>query len=531
MLGGLCSNVGADLLDIAIAPQGLDAPVCGVALHDPHDQPGAGLSRGDVVIGIGLECDEDSAVELLHAAGRAEVTAVVCKRRGELSSRLISAAQEVGVALLTTEPDVPWAELYDLLRASLPAEVAVDIPRLPSAVAGSLVALADATAAAAGGPVTIEDMSGRLLAFSQDGQTVDAVRTATILGRRVPDKWMRHQHRTGLHERLKETGDVLIVEVPDAESRRVVAIRAGERVLGSIWLAGAAEALAPDADDTLREAAQIAALHLMRQRTFEGVEKRVRGGMLRMLLRGEGLPEPLLLRLGFQPERERVVVAVQAGDDPASALVDSGRVIGLIVEHLRAYRWHATATTLDGRVYVLVEAHEGGDREALRRTLGDCLTRACRALGIRLRAGVGETVPGGEGLTSGRRGADQCLDLGDAEEAVVPFEDVHGRALLADAQAFLAGQHAKLTPGLQRLIDHDRERGTEYVASLRAYLDEFGDAAAAAARVQVHVNTLRYRLRRIAALSETDLSIADARLSLELQLRALENGRPAEQAA
>lgn len=521
VLGGLCSNLGADLLDVVVAPQGLDAPVAGVVLHDPLDPPGTGLASGDVVIGVGVDCDDDSAVELVDAAGRMGATAVVCKRRGELSDRLITAAQHAGVALLTTDRDVPWAELCDLVRASLPGDVAVVLPHSTRAMADNLMALADATAAVAGGPVTLEDPSGRLLAFSQHERQVDAVRAETILGRHVPDKWMRHLHRTGLLERLRTSDDVLTLEAPDAQPRRVVAIRAGRRLLGSIWLAAPAHTLTPRADDALREAARIAALHLMRTSTFEGVETRVRGGMLRMLLRGEGLAEPLLARLGFAPERDRVVVAVQAADKPATgATGEDGRLASLVVEHLRAYRWHASAAALDGRIYVLLELHDGADREALRRTLRDCLARAGPALRNALRAGIGETVAGTDTLARARRTADQCLDLGHDQGAVVMFETVHARAVLANAQAFLAGQHATVTPGLKRLFDHDRERGTDYVASLRAYLDHFGDAASAAAQVRVHVNTLRYRLRRIAELSETDLTDPDARLSLELQLRA-----------
>jgi hypothetical protein len=522
-LGGLCSTLGAELLDVALAPQGLDVPVAGVALHDTLDPPGTGLASGDIVIGIGVECDDDGAISLLDAAGRIGVSAVVCKRRGDPSGRLINAAQEAGVALLTTDPDVPWAELYDLLRASLAADVTVDVSRSASAMTGGLVALADSTAATAGGPVTIEDMSGRLLAFSQHDLDVDAVRVETILSRRVPEERMRQLRRTGFLDRVRESDEVLELVTPGAEPRRVIAIRCVHGVLGLIWLAGSHETLSPRADATLREAAHIAAVHLMSQRACEGIEKRVRDGMLRMLFRGDGLPDPMLVRLGFAPDRDRVVVAV-AGNELTSALGDHQRLVSMIVEHLRAYRWRASAAALDGRVYVLVEMHEGADREALRRTLADCIMRAGRALGARLRAGIGETVPAGEALASGRRGADQCVDLGCERDDVVPFEDIHGRALLADAQAFLAGQRVAVAPGLRRLLDHDREHGSDYVASLRAYLDEFGDAAAAAARVRVHVNTLRYRLRRIAELSATDLTDADARLSLELQLRALSNG-------
>jgi DNA-binding PucR family transcriptional regulator len=46
--------------------------------------------------------------------------------------------------------------------------------------------------------------------------------------------------------------------------------------------------------------------------------------------------------------------------------------------------------------------------------------------------------------------------------------------------------------------------------------------AEAAARVNVHPNTFRYRLRRITELFDLDLSDPDERLVAELQLRFVE---------
>jgi len=57
------------------------------------------------------------------------------------------------------------------------------------------------------------------------------------------------------------------------------------------------------------------------------------------------------------------------------------------------------------------------------------------------------------------------------------------------------------------------------VATLRAYLDAFGDITEAARRVSVHPNTFRYRIRRLVELFEVDLANPEERLVIELQLR------------
>jgi DNA-binding PucR family transcriptional regulator len=58
--------------------------------------------------------------------------------------------------------------------------------------------------------------------------------------------------------------------------------------------------------------------------------------------------------------------------------------------------------------------------------------------------------------------------------------------------------------------------------TLRAYLDSFGDVAAAAQQLHVHPNTVRYRARRIETLLSTSLADPDVRLLLSLGLRATE---------
>ncbi|MGH3971610.1 MAG: helix-turn-helix domain-containing protein, partial [Mycobacterium sp.] len=54
------------------------------------------------------------------------------------------------------------------------------------------------------------------------------------------------------------------------------------------------------------------------------------------------------------------------------------------------------------------------------------------------------------------------------------------------------------------------------------YLDSFGDVGAAAQRLHVHPNTVRYRTRRIEQLLATSLADPDVRLVLSLSLRATE---------
>jgi DNA-binding PucR family transcriptional regulator len=87
----------------------------------------------------------------------------------------------------------------------------------------------------------------------------------------------------------------------------------------------------------------------------------------------------------------------------------------------------------------------------------------------------------------------------------------------------LAAVHPEITQGkVAALVEQDAAKGTAWVPTLRAYFDAFGDMAEAAALVNVHPNTFRYRLRRITEIFALDLGDPDERLVAELQLRFLD---------
>jgi hypothetical protein len=524
-LAQLCADLGPRLLDAAVAPAGVDVEVADVAFHDALDRGEHGALAGRLLLAVGVAPGDPALEGLVRAAGEARAAAVAVRvaaagaapAGADLPPRVLAAAEEAGVALLTVAPGVAWGDLYELLRASVAAERGHDPRGLGRAGLGDLFALADATASLAGGPVTIEDLQSRVLAFS-GGQSIDQGRMATILDRRVPEHWMRQLRQQGVLDRLLTSEEVLRVSLEGTEPRRAIAIRAGGAMLGSIWLAGADDALGAHADDALQRAAKVAAVHLLRQRTTDDLERRLRGRALAALLRGDGPAEFALRQVGLPAEDGLVVLAI------AVERADVGeRLVDLVTMHLQAYRRHAVATLDDRRVYVLAGSRGGEDRAALRQIAADSLDRAGHALGVELHGGLGDHVAAAAQVPDARRSAERALELGTgAAGRVVVSEEIHGRALLADVEAFVAGWSATLSPELGRLIDHDRQHGTGYVQTLRGYLDSLGSGTLAARRLHVHVNTVRYRMRRIGEITGVDLADGDARLALELELRGLD---------
>ena len=69
------------------------------------------------------------------------------------------------------------------------------------------------------------------------------------------------------------------------------------------------------------------------------------------------------------------------------------------------------------------------------------------------------------------------------------------------------------------LKEHDERRNGELMTTLKAFLACDGSWSACASRMYVHVNTVRYRISRIEALTGRDLSALPDRVDFFLALR------------
>ena len=109
---------------------------------------------------------------------------------------------------------------------------------------------------------------------------------------------------------------------------------------------------------------------------------------------------------------------------------------------------------------------------------------------------------------------------GDGRTRVALLDDVRGR-VQATRLCELVAEDPDLAEGpVARLREWDAAHGTALAQSVAAYLDAFGNVGAAARRLHVHANTVRYRVRRAVEVSGLDLDDPDQRLVATVLLRA-----------
>src|SRR5580692_5638633 len=255
-------DLGWTLLELVCGDADAVDEIGGVAIHDAVDEPV--LPRRALVLGVGIRSAEEAA-ELLAVLGKHEAAGLVLRSPAPLSDD-VAAVETSGVPLLGLTRGASWTQLAALLRSLLSeGDIGDDgqetLGGLPS---GDLFSVANAVAALIDAPVTIEDRSSRVLAFSGRQDEADQSRVETILGRQVPERYSRLLTERGVFRDLYRSDQPVYVEPPPGGAgladftlpRAAVAVRAGDEVLGSIW-AAVREPLSADRARAMCDAARL----------------------------------------------------------------------------------------------------------------------------------------------------------------------------------------------------------------------------------------------------------------------------------
>jgi hypothetical protein len=516
VVGGL-----GTIVTVAAAPAGLNTPVSRPVIHDLIAPPA--MEQGDILLAVGVAASSHAAIDLVGAAAKSGAAAIVFMSSEQLPRQLIEAASDpqAPVALLTIEPTLTWSQLHTLLRTTtVAAGQPIDEGRRDT---GDLFGLANAIAAMVGGPATIEDRESTVLAYSSHDTVVDEHRRQTILGHRVPEAWRKRLQDDGVFRRLWNERGVVRIEYPDAEPplhpRIAIAVRAGDEILGSIWVAEGERPLGAAAEAALVDAAPVAALHLIRWRASEDLDRARRSALLRSVLEGTTAADVVAPALDVDADAHITVLAFKLLlDSPEDVALRTSRACDLIVLYCESFRRKAVSVAIADVVYVLVPDTQQPDRSRLVALATDIVERIRGPLHTEVIAGVGSSDQGVSHVASSRREADQVLRVVREPGAVGTIE-AHRPATIIDSLRDAARANPSLLEGaLAQLRANDVQHKTAYVDTLRAYLDSFGDVAAASAIVGVHQNTFRYRLRRLSEIADFNLDDPLQRLVVHLQL-------------
>jgi hypothetical protein len=347
----LLMSLGEPLVELQAAPAGLDVEIRSVALLDPEDPPVT--HPGELVLAIGAR--GRAAFPALRVGGRDGAAAVVVKLDAPGQAAALSAtAVEAGIALLSVRGDARWEQVEALARAALD-----DAPQDRSgdgADEGNLFSLAQSTAVLTGGIVSIEDAANRVVAYSRsnDSDEVDDLRRRSILGWQSPEAYQARLRKWGVFQRLRACDEVISIDShPELGIRRrlAVAIRSGDRQLGTIWVQEGSVPLTERSEQALLGAARVAALHLVRRRWELSEDLTLTRTLSAGLLEGSTGPQPLATHLGLDVSRPAAVLGFSYGIVEATGPeLTRAEITNLVSVHTAAAQHrHRHAARLGGR--------------------------------------------------------------------------------------------------------------------------------------------------------------------------------------
>jgi hypothetical protein len=478
-----------------------------------HEQTDGRAVVGDVLLAIGAE----SVGEAVRWAGPARAAVVLV--RDDAAPAESAAAEQAGaeqaVAVLVVDPAVAWSEVAALVYGLVLEGRETESGRGPT----DLFALADSLADAVGGAVTIEDRLSRVLAYSRLQQHADRARAETILERQAPEPLRAFFAARGVVAHLESSDEPLFVTDDPGHGftgRMVVAVRAARELLGSVWVT-CPRPLDGVRRQALIDGARTVALHLLRSRASADLERQVETDLVMRLLEGTADAATVVSKLGL-PQGPMRVIASRA------TITERERHAALLLSFDRAttgFGWSRPGRSAVAGT-TLYTVHPGDDVSGARAWITSL--RAALPNDLTLMAGISAPAAA-DTLPAARQEADECLALHETRPSMtVPpsYEESWDGILLQRLRTAARSGRAPARGPVSELRRHDTEHGTQYVATLRAWLQAQGDPSEAGGRLGVHENTIRYRLRKMTELTALDLQDGDKRLAMMIEVAALD---------
>jgi purine catabolism regulator len=514
-------------------------------------ETGRRLRPGDLLLTTAypIKDDRKAQIELVATVAQAGGAGLVVKPERyipDVPAEMAQEADRLSLPLFTIPQEVSWPDLMTpLLERIINAEHwrlkrSMDIHRRFSELVldgKGVNEICRTLSELLGSAVVVEDTGFHLLGHA--GGSGDPHRRETIARHGTPPHVLFDpQIQAILREVQAHRGPRKVPAFPHlgmSRERIIAPIIAANQVLGTISVLDQP----PDNEElafmAVEQAAIVLALALTRDREVAEVEGRVRGELLEDLIHGTYGDEQAAQRrarhLGYPLAGVHVLMVCDV-DDFSGFLRTRALSEEMIQALKRDYLRRVSSVVRTAYPRAILGARSDSVM-ALLPVAGEAdLQDRLHGVGAQVRDAMAQWKPGftvSVGFSAGVETLDAVAGAYREVKAVLESLARFGRQgqVVTLAELGLTGLLAAVDDerlvefvrrNLGSLAEHDRARGGALLETLKAYLEE-GEQQRAARRLQIHPNTLRYRLDRIREISSADLDDPETRLNLSVALR------------
>lgn len=376
-------------------------------------------------------------------------------------------------------------------------------------------------------PITIEDANHRLLAYSTHGESTDPARIATIIGRRVPEHVINSLWKEGVIPSLLSSRDPIRVKTMDdigLANRVAISIWKNDQVLGFIWALEVEKSLNEADLECLKSAAEAAQNKLIQVQTRKNKkEEQYQEFFWQLLTSHLHSNEEIINKFHMLQMAPPSLYSVVVFQFSHSITREEEKEIIYLLKTVQQPK--IPLYTIDRKQLILFISVDQIDEPI--KTLNSFCERFINKM--KERYGIDSLIHGYSSLYSDFLKVEKSY-----QEALTvlkikgkfPYEakDIHcyqGLGVYKYIDVLLEkavkGQYDNIS--LKRLHEYDKKNNSDLVETLEVYLNKDCNVHEAAKALNVHANTLTYRLKRISEVGNINLKDANQKITLFLDLK------------
>lgn len=446
---------------------------------------------------------------------------------GEISQTAVTVAETHGIAVIALPSE---ASLTGIERAvnklilnqtAQLTERAIEIQRQLTRLAAEnrdLNSLLQVIVRATAKPVVIHDDAGVLMA-----QVYPVVGRRNATGRSL----VQSLPYSAFQKWLDSESPSMPGSILNSPIGFTTVLKVEKRVAGYLSLVDKSN----DIDDfdrlVLTYGADVCAIELAKNRAIASAVEQARGDWIQMWLSGTPADDDLLAtraqQAGFELDAMYLVAVFRAITDGGMTLPLES-LMSLVRDDMMRRQINGAVGQYVDVIIVLYPIESPTQTTRLRDMIEELRAQlAMRTPSGLVAAGISRPVAGLATLRDAYREAKDAVsishELGDKERSTYYGDLKLYQLLLALKDRNLDHLQRFFSDTLGPLVDHDQRKQSDLVRTLNGFFEANGNLAKAAQDLDVHRNTLVYRLERISELTELDLNDADNRLILHLALK------------